>query len=249
MKQLATLEQILTASDAAMGGAPALARISSIAAAARCTSPRGEYVTELHSMRGDRLMFIQLWPEHAPLVAYLNGRYAWTRDQFSGAVEPLEPISASIIRAHEFQILPIVMRSRYRDLRMSGQEIFAGTRCHVVGMTDELGYPCRAYFSRETHLWAGMALTDPRQPEQFVRVRVDKWSRVDQVWLPSRVIASDSAGDFVLDFHTVTLNTVNPSIYLVPPEIIAASEQIDRAQRLGKGVREMMNVPEHKLNA
>ena len=229
MNQPNTLERIFAASAAAMGGAAALDRIASIAAAAHCISPWGGYITEIQSMRDGRLMFTQLWPEHAPLVAYLNGRYAWVRDQFTGAVEPLDPISASIIRAHEFQLLPIVMPLRYSDLSWAGYQEIAGVCCDVMRMTDELGYPCWAYFSCESHLWVGMTLTDPCQPEQdVVRVIIDQWAAVERVRLPSQVIASDAAGEFVLNFHTIRLNTVSPSIFAVPAEILAGEEAIPR---------------------
>jgi hypothetical protein len=220
--QPTTFEQVFTASIEAIGGPAAIDGIVSIAATAHCTSPRGGYITEILSMRNDRLMFTQLWPEHPPLVAYLNGHYAWACDPASGTVEPLDSISASIIRAHEFQLLPIVMASRYCNIALAGQKEISGICCDVVRMTDELGHPRWAFFSRASHLWMGMTLTDPRKGEQEpVHIVVDRWTAVDRVRLPSRVIASDTAGDFVLNFHTMRLNTVDPSIFAVPAEILA----------------------------
>src|SRR5262245_12251322 len=137
--QPTTFKQIFAASIEAIGGVAAIDGILSIAATAHCTSPRGGYITEILSMRHDRLMFTQLWPEHPPLVAYLNGRYAWACDRATGAVEPLDPISASIIRAHEFQLLPIVMASRYSNIGLAGQKEISGICCDIVGMNDELG--------------------------------------------------------------------------------------------------------------
>ena len=225
MGQPTTFEQVFTASIEAMGGTAAIEKIASITATAHCTSPRGGYITELQSMRGDRLMFTQLWPEHPPLIACLNGQYAWVRYAATGAVELLDPISASIIRAHEFQFLPIVMASRYNNIRLIGQKEIAGICCDVVGMTDELGQPSRAYFSRTSHLWVGMTLTDPRRGEQAeVQVIIDQWAMLEGVRLPSKVIASDSAGDFVLNFHTIRLNTVDPAIFAVPAEILDGAE-------------------------
>ena len=225
MWQPTTFEQVFRASIEAMGGAAALDKIASIVAAAHCTSPRGGYITEIQSMRGDRLMFTQLWPEHPPLVACLNGQYAWARDTVTGAVEPLDPISASIIRAHEFQILPLVMASRYCDFALAGQKEIAGRCCDVVAMTDQLGQPCQAYFSRASHLWIGMALTDPRRREQAeVQVIIEQWAMVGGVRLPSKIIASDSAGDFVLNFHTIRLNVVDPAIFAVPAEMLDGAE-------------------------
>jgi len=223
--QPTTFEQVFAVSIDAIGGAGAIDGILSIAATAHCTSPRGGYITEILSMRNDRLMFTQLWPEYPPLVAYLNGRYAWTCDPVTGAAEPLDPISASIIRTHEFQLLPIVMASRYSNITLAGQKEIAGVCCDVVGMIDDLGHPCWAYFSRASHVWMGMSLTDPRRGElEPVHVMVDQWAAVDRVRLPSRVIASDAAGDFVLDFHTIRLNTVDPSIFAIPAEILAGDQ-------------------------
>jgi hypothetical protein len=225
MWQPTTFEQVFRASIEAIGGITATDNITSIAATADCTSPRGGYITEIQSMRDDRLMFTQLWPEHPPLIAYLNGQYAWMHDPATGAVEVLDPISASIIRAHEFQILPIVMASRYCNIRLVGQKEIAGICCDVVGMSGELGQPCRAYFSRTSHLLVGMTLTDPRRGEQAeVQVIIDQWAMLEGVRLPSKVIASDTAGDFVLNFHTIRLNTVDPAIFAVPAEILDDAE-------------------------
>jgi len=234
MWQPTTFEQVFMASIEAIGGAAAIDKIASIAATAHCTSPRGGYITEIVSMRDDRLMFTQLWPEHPPLIAYLNGQYAWACDPATGAAEPLDPISASIIRAHEFQILPIVMSSRYSNIALIGQQEFASTCCDVVGMADQLGKPCWAYFSRANHLWVGMTLTDPRRGEQAqVRLTIDRWAAVDQVRLPSKVTASDGAGDFVLNFHTIRVNTVDPSIFEIPGQMLAGDPYIESGMLKG----------------
>jgi len=224
MWQPTTSAQIFRAAIEAIGGA-AVENITSIAATAHCTSPRGGYITEIQSMRSDRLMFTQLWPEHPPLVAYLNGQYAWAHDSATGAVEPLDPINASIIRAHDFQMLPIVMASRYSNNALAGQMEVAGMDCDVIRMIDQLGHPCWAYFSRASHVWVGMTLTDPRRGEAAeVQVVIDRWAAVGPVRLPSKVIASDAAGEFVLNFHTIRLNTVDPSIFAVPAEILDSED-------------------------
>ncbi len=223
MKDSPAPETVFAALAQAIGGASAAQAVQSIAATARCSGPRGAYTTELASLRGDRLQFTQRRAGRPPFTALLIGAQGWAYDPTSAAYEPLDRQGVATVRSHEFQMLPLVMATRYRDLGAGWQQEFAGAECDVVAMTDELGYPCHAYFRQSDHLWAGMSMVDARAPFQAkVQVVVREWRRVGALRLPSAITASDSAGDFRLDFHTITLNTVDPAIFCVPAARVAA---------------------------
>lgn len=223
MKASPAPQAVFATLSRALGGAVATRTVQSITAIASCSGPYGPYETEVVSMRGERLLFTQRRPERAPFCALMRGNRAWAYDPAGGLGDELDPIVVAMVRSHDFQMLPLVMAQRYRDLAAGWQQRFAGAECNVVAMTDELGYPCQAYFRCADGLWAGMTLVDARDPgNASVRVVVRAWRQIGAVRLPSALTASDAAGDFQLDFHTITLNTVDPAIFTLPANLAAA---------------------------
>lgn len=223
MKDSPAPETVFAALTQALGGAAATQAVQSISAIASCSGPNGRYTTELASLRGDRLMFTQRRAGRAPFIALINSAQGWAFDPASATYQPLDRPAIAMVRSHEFQMLPLVMATRYRDLGAGWQQIFAGAECDVVAMTDELGYPCHAYFRHSDHLWAGMTMADARAPfESKVQIVVREWRRVGELRLPSAVTATDSSGNYRLDFHTITLNTVNPAIFCMSAARVAA---------------------------
>ncbi len=220
MPQQSTAHEILAAAQRALGDAGALAAITSVTAQAQCIGPYSAYTTEIRSVRGNRLVFRQTFPSRPSFVALVNGTQAWGRDEATGEVERLDAASAEGIRSHEFQMIAVTMPERYADPVLIEPAEFAGRACQVVRMLDRLGQPLNAYFADEDGLWVGMIQPDSRAPKRdTVRVVINMWRRVEGVLLPSRVTATDSSGDFVLDFHTITLNAVDDSLFVVPPEL------------------------------
>lgn len=220
MPQQSTAHEILVASQAAMGHVDALAAITSITALAQCVGPRGAYTTDIFSMRGNRLMFRQAFPDRPGFVAMINGAQAWAHDEATGEIERLDAASVEGIRSHEFQMIAITMPDRYADPILAEPTEFAEKKCQVVRVMSRLGRPCHAYFAEDDGLWAGMIQPDSRAPERdTVQVVINAWRNIEGVLLPARVTATDRSGAFVLDFHTITLNTVDETLFAVPPEL------------------------------
>jgi len=225
MSQQSTARDILVASQAAMGNAQAIAAITSVTALAQCIGPRGAYTTDIFSMRGNRLMFRQLFPDRPVFVGAVNGAQAWARDEATGEIERLDAASVEGMRSHEFQMIALTMPERYADPILANPTEFAGKACRAVQVINQLRHPIHAYFAEDGCLWAGMVQPDSRAPEtDTVRVVINAWRSVDGVLLPARVTATDRAGDFVLDFHTITLNTVDETLFAVQPELSAGDD-------------------------
>jgi hypothetical protein len=230
LPQQSSAYQILTAAQEAMvtdhvSAFAAIASVAGVTALARCIGPRGAYATEIRSARGDRLLFRQTFPDRPSFVAVVNGAQAWSRDEVTGDIERLDMASVEGLRSHEFQMIALTMPDRYADAEWIASAEFAGRTCQVVQLLDRLGQPCRAYFADDDGLWAGMTLPDSRVPErEAVRVVINQWRRVGGVLLPVRVTATDAVGDFVLDFHTVTFNDVDDTLFALPPGPAAATD-------------------------
>lgn len=220
MPQHSTAYEILAAAQTAMGNADALAAITSVTALAQCMGPRGAYTTDIYSMRGNRLMFRQAFPDRPGFTAVINGAQAWARDEATGEIERLDTASVEGVRSHEFQMIALTLPERFADAILAEPTLFAGKMCQVVRLMGQLGHSYHAYFAVDDGLWAGMRLPDSRASESdSVCVVINSWRTVGDVLLPARVTATDPAGDFVLDFHTITLNNVDETLFAVPPAL------------------------------
>lgn len=243
-----SFDEIFSASLSVMGGEKELRKIQRIMALANCTGPRGKYTTEIYSQRGNRLKFKQVWPDGGTFLAFVNGEHAWMEDQKSSQVSPLDSVSAAGIRAHEFQMIALVLPERYKHPVVEGEEDFAGERCIKIRMTDELGKPCAVFFKTRSSLLAGFINADPRSDKgETVRVVFNEWKKVGKVMLPSKVTATDKSGDWVLDFHDLKLNRIDEKIFEIPPSIGAVKEllqlqQQGRTAHFGKDARLLVSV-------
>jgi Domain of unknown function (DUF4440) len=243
-----SFDAIFSASLKAMGGEKELKRIQSITALADCVGPRGKYTTEIYSARGNRLLFKQVSTDGDIFLGYVNGEHTWTKDEKNGQVSSLDKTYAAMFRGHEFQLLAIILRERFKNPVGEGEEDFAGKRCHQIRMLDELGKPCQVYFDANSHLLAGFVIADPRSDKgEAVRVVFNEWKQVGKVKLPAKVTATDKSGDWVLDFHTIELNGVDEKIFVVPPSIAAVKDlqqllQQERAAHFGKDAKLLVSV-------
>ncbi|MGH7600597.1 MAG: YybH family protein [bacterium] len=230
--QAKSFETIFSESLSAMGGENELRKIQSIAALADCVGPRGKYVTEIHSARGDRLLFKQVSAGGDMFFGYVNGEHTWTKDEKSGQVSSLDKTHASMFRGHEFQMLALVLPERFKNPAFEGEEDFGGVRCYKIKMIDELGSPCHVFFDAGSHLWAGKVIIDPRSDKgETVRVVINEWKQIGKVKLPSKVTATDKSGDWVLNFHDIKLNRVDEKIFDIPPSIAAVKELLQLQQQ------------------
>ncbi len=222
--QMKSFEAIFAESVQAMGGEKELRKIQSLTALANCNGPRGKYATEIYSQLGGRLSFKQTWPTGRVFHGFVNGVYAWMRDQ-AGQVSQLDKASATAIRSHEFQMLAMTLPERYQNPVVEGEEDFAGSRCVKIRAVDELGEPCQIFFNTDSRLLNGLMIADTRSDSgEMVRVVFNEWKKAGKVMLPSKVTATDKSGDWVLAFHDLKLNAVDEKIFAVPPSIAAVKE-------------------------
>jgi thiol-disulfide isomerase/thioredoxin len=215
-----TAAEVFNAARDAMGGENALRQVRNLRAVADCVGPRGKYTTELISVRPDRLYFKQTWATRDPFVAFVNGQYAWLKNEKNGEVSRAEREVAAAVRSHDFQMIAIAPLERFRDAAVVGFEDFAGAPSVKIRATDELGKPLYLFFNRNTRLMSGMLMADSRsQTGETVKVVFNEWKNVGNARLPSKVTATDRAGDFVLDFREILLNQAEGQIFQVPPEV------------------------------
>ena len=206
-------QAIFDASLAALGAPAAVAAIQTISAIAACTSPRGTYTTEIHSARGGRVWFKQTWANRNPIAIVINPHGAWATDTVTGETDTLDAQTVSMIRGHEFQMIPLTLPERFTEIRADGRAEFAGKECFAVQARDDLNLPCTLYFDSENFRWLGALLTNSQRVNETVRVVVNEWREVANVCLPAHVTATDSSGDYVLDFQQLVVNATADHIF------------------------------------
>ncbi|MCP3978140.1 MAG: hypothetical protein GY716_02255 [bacterium] len=197
---------LLERSAEAMGGSETLDRVRTIRSVADCVSPRGPYTTELRSTRPDRLEFIQEMDGGGRFHSIVDGDRAWSVGE-DGTESDLAPAARSMVQGHDFQLMPIVFAERYAVGEVTGIEEFAGSACRRLTYTDDLGEPAEAFFHADTHLLAGWRIANPMRPGEQVTMRALEWRDVGGVRLPSKIMATDGSGDFVLSFDEIEVNT------------------------------------------
>jgi hypothetical protein len=212
-------QEVFSAAQEAMGGSGRLGEVESISAIADCVSPGGPYTTEILSARGGRTWFKQASAGEFEYLAIVNGAQAWSPNA-DGSVTRMDEGRIVMITGHEFQMIAIDIGPRFSDAGVEALEEFSGSECVRVRMTDTRGEPLDAYFHTSTHLLAGMRLSNPMREGEDVWIRLIEWTTVDGVKLPSKIIATDSSGDFILSFHEISLNDVDESVFEVPAELL-----------------------------
>ncbi len=210
---------LFESSLAALGTPDALAAVQSISAYADCVGPNGAYVTEIHSTRDGRVRFQQTFAGRNPYCIIINPGGAWATDIVTGETDALDALSVSMIRGHEFQMLPLTLAERYTKPEPADAVEWNGARCFRVRARDDLGSPCAHYFQLDTGQWMGMELTNPRQSSAQVRVVVHVWQSIENIALPVRVSATETQGEYIFYFHTILLNQAAPGIFVQPRAI------------------------------
>jgi hypothetical protein len=211
-----TPDNLFESSRAALGTPQAIAAIESISAFANCTSPHGEYTTEIHSARGGRVRFKQTWANRNPIQVIINSDGAWATDIVTGESDPIDAPSVSMVREHEFQMLPLTLAERYHDAQPAQEIEWNNVSCFQIQARDDMHLPCAHFFRRDDHRWLGMELTNTRHVGNTIRVVVQEWRTVENVLLPSRVSAIDANGEYILDFNDIRLNQASAALFKEP---------------------------------
>lgn len=212
------LEILFNASLAALGDANEVARLHSIQGFANCVGPRGNYTTEVFSERAGKAGIRQRFSDTArePVNAFVHADSAWEMSS-SGKATPASPMLRSIVRAHQYQMMPIEFQTMFRGFALEGPADFEGRPSVKVSAKNDLGFQTSLFFDAKSKLLSGTLLQLPDGSETIKTV-FNEWRTVGDIKLPSVVTATDKRGDYVCRFDSITLNNVDPTLFAVPPQ-------------------------------
>ena len=207
--------EMFGAAERAMGSVDALADIRSISAIAACHGPKADYETRIISDRGGNLSFQQFFTDHKNIAGILNGR-GWQLGD-DGRYEWIDASETSVLRGHEFQMMAIDLRKRFRDFKTVGNAEFEGQPAIQVSMTDELGHPASAYFSTSSHLLLGLTVTNAHSGGPSpLKIRFDSWKLIGGVNVVSHVTIVAGSETWIFDFTSLELNAASDKEFQIP---------------------------------
>jgi hypothetical protein len=219
-----TSSEILHAAEEAMGTEKARAGIHSISAVAACHGPKGDYETRVISDRSGNLSFQQFFPNHKNIEGILEGR-GWQLGD-DGRYEWVDAIEISVLRGHEFQVMALDLRKRFRDFKTIGQAEFEGQATMQIDMTDDLGHSASGYFSSTSHLPVGLMVTDARsRAPRTITLRFDAWKFVGGVNLVNHVTIVSGSETWIFDFKALQVNTADKAAFQIPETPTRSSER------------------------
>lgn len=218
-------DKILDEYFQAIGGQRYINRVQSIYSLAACIGPNGEYQTEIQSAKGNKTIFRQIKENKPDYIGLVNGDTYWTKGIEATIADKN---SAFAWRSHELQWVATHLTERFRDPKFIGDEDFAGKQAVKISATDELDKTTYLYFEKHTSLLLGLILFSPfSENQETIRLSINDWKKVGKLLLPSKVTFSDQQGDFVLNFHTIKVNQVDPLVFEVPKKIIAMKKSME----------------------
>jgi hypothetical protein len=228
------LDPIFSASLSALGGPAELKSLQSVHGVADCAGPRGRYTTETLSRRENKAGLKQTFSDKTrePVSAFVNGDIAWEISR-SGQAAPASPMLRSIVRGHQYQMMPVMFESMFHDFALDGVEEFEGRRSVKVRAKNDLGFRTDLYFDAESKLFSGTRMHVPDGSET-ITTEFSEWTLVGGIKFPSVVTSTDKRGEYVCRFESITLNQVDPALFEVPPTVRApaADEDTWRAELL-----------------
>ena len=205
----------------ALGGAPAIASLTSLAVEADCTGPTGPFQTTVQSLRPGKVFFAQTH-EAGTTRIWSTPASTWTIE--AGAQKPVPGGVRDFVRGHEFHLLLLEIESRFPTREAAGEEVVEGRTLTRISMTDEGGHPATLLLDRETFLPRVLELHPPGA-QGPIKIYFTDWRRVgDLQYFESFRLTEGPERTFTYRYTRIVPNGVEPNQFVEPPAGPAAPE-------------------------
>lgn len=218
--QNSDLEKVFSDAIEAVGGTKEINKIRSIEVFADCVGPKGKYITEIVSFRDGRTRFKQKFSyKNESTDILINARLAWQKDDLS-LVSPFQKL---VVNLHEYQKMAFDFQKMFHNFALEGTEVFEKRPSLKVRAKNELDGTIYLYFDAETKMLLGYVMPIPNSNESVKNV-FNEWRKIGKLKLPTKAIATDNSGDWVLNFQKILLNKSDEKMFEVPPQVADYAE-------------------------
>jgi hypothetical protein len=213
------LEKIFAEAIEAVGGQDEISKIRNIEAFADCVGPKGKYTTKIKSFRDNITYFKQTFTYTiVDSIIYINNKTGWKKNLQTNELEIVSPFQTLVVNLHEYQKMAFDFQRMFSDFKLVGDENFNQKPSVKVSVKNDLGGTIYLFFDKKTKLLAGYILPIPNS-NPSVRNVFNEWKKFGKIKLPSVITATDPAGDWVLNFNQITLNSTTEELFSVPPRV------------------------------
>ena len=156
---------------------PKYGQIQDIISIADCSSPFGEYTTEVHSLADGSCYFIQKFDDNevpfAVKVDSINQGYLIGEN--NSIIDTLSREDVEMIRSHEIHKMSIDPSHFYSDLQYKKNATYKEKEHELYKGVDGLGNSVHIFYCREEKLISKIELQNPKDTTQTIELFYDGW--------------------------------------------------------------------------
>ncbi|RYU93899.1 DUF4292 domain-containing protein [Emticicia agri] len=198
-------ETIITQSLDAVGQKASRDKIETIIAFANCTSPKGNYTTQIHTSAKGYSYFKQTYsynPQDFEVKIYNNTKGFVVGD----STQPLTKEAIFAIKSHEFYNLILDIHERFNDFS-EPEELKADKQpVYRIAAKDELNHLSLLFFDKRTGFLNEIHLQNPENEKELLIIRFSDWKKVDDLQLPTHILINQSEKLYTFDFTQIRFN-------------------------------------------
>lgn len=200
--------------ELALGGAKAIANLSSLSVIAQCSGPEGRFETRVDSFRSDWVRFRQSHSAGETDI-WSAPRHTWSRSA-DGTVTQHGARERFFVRSHEFHFLVLELSTRFSGHRVGSATTIRGRRCTPLLMEDEMGQDAMVCLDHTTRLPVVLEM-NPNGATGPIRVYFDGWRTIDGVQLfGSFELTEGAERTFRYDYRTIEPRAVSALDFVAP---------------------------------
>lgn len=198
-------EDIVEASLNAVGNKANRDKIANLVSMADCTSPDGDYTTEIHTAVDGYSFFKQVY-SYKPALFEAVIKNKTNGFSISDSVRPLSKEDVYTIRSHEFQNIVLELNTRYHDFEGPTKVQIDGIPVDQVNAKDELSHPCILSFDHNTSLLTSLEIQNPGTINEVLTIKFSNWKKIENLLMPYHVVIDQSGKNYVFNFIKLQFN-------------------------------------------
>ena len=211
------MEQVIDNMLAATASKRSRSAIQSLTTTADCMGPDGEFETTVTSIRPDTVYFRQA-SARAITEIWSTPERTWGGNAGED-YELLTPRVRDFIRAQEFHLMIVDLRSRFSHFELLGRQEAGWEECLAISMKDDAGGDAFLCVLTENWLPAELRL-DRDSATGPVRITFGDWRETDGLNLfHSMQVMEEPDRVFTYDFVDISVNTFAYEMRVPPPEM------------------------------